>query len=71
MPSYRGEYVSGHPSFNSTSTAATAPRDGPYSITAPDILYSEEDDAAIDDFHREMGKILFHTTLCDGKLTCT
>jgi len=61
MPSYRGEYVRGHPLFRKGSNAVTAPRNGPYNISDPDIVYSEHDDAAIDAFHRRLAHSSYHS----------
>jgi len=55
MPSYRGELSTGHPSFAEGSQAASKPSTGPVAISAPNIIYSAEDDEAIDTFHRERG----------------
>jgi len=61
MPSYRGEYVHGHPLFSNSSPAATARRTGPYDISEPDISYSEDDDLAIDAFHRGLANSSYHS----------
>ncbi|KAJ4473044.1 GMC oxidoreductase-domain-containing protein [Lentinula aciculospora] len=60
MKSFRGEVSAGHPKFSSVSNAKTvpcegvkhadSPASGPVSIDAPKIVYSEEDDRAIDDY---------------------
>lgn len=56
MPSYRGEFALAHPEFAADSAAACNEVDGPVPISAPDIVYSPEDDKAIDDFHRKFGQ---------------
>ncbi|PBK75883.1 alcohol oxidase [Armillaria solidipes] len=53
MSAYRGYTVATHPLFPKGSEAATEFRvQGPVAISALDIHYTEEDDAAIDDYHR-------------------
>ncbi|KAF5327597.1 hypothetical protein D9619_004115 [Psilocybe cf. subviscida] len=53
MKFFRGEVISGHPTFPPGSAATTAVASGPIDINAPDIVYTEEDDAAIDEYHRK------------------
>ena len=55
MASYRGEFESGHPSFPEGSQAATGAKPGPVAISSPDIVYSVEDNEAIDNHHRKTG----------------
>ncbi|KAJ3742416.1 GMC oxidoreductase-domain-containing protein [Lentinula detonsa] len=58
MRSYRGEIAAGHPKFHSTSSASDSSttasidsfRSGPVDMDAPKIVYSTEDDKAIDDY---------------------
>ncbi|KAI1785923.1 alcohol oxidase-like protein [Ganoderma leucocontextum] len=51
MSSYRGEYTPDRPKFPAGSAAAVPPNHTtPISIDAPDIVYTKEDDQAIDDF---------------------
>ncbi|KAJ7260517.1 alcohol oxidase-like protein [Mycena haematopus] len=52
MDSFRGEFAPDHPQFAAGSAAVCGPSDGPVPISAPDIVYSAEDDEAIDRFHR-------------------
>ncbi|KIK54123.1 hypothetical protein GYMLUDRAFT_232266 [Collybiopsis luxurians FD-317 M1] len=56
MKSYRGEVLAGHPIFPSAtsaaSTAVTAEASGPVEADAPEIVYSAEDDKAIEDHIR-------------------
>jgi alcohol oxidase len=61
MPIYRGEYAPGHPAFSETSNARIVHRDGPYSITEPDIEYSAEDDALIDEFTKRTVQTNWHS----------
>lgn len=48
MPYYRGEYVLAHPGFAENSAAVCRGEIQPVVIDAPDIVYTEEDDKAID-----------------------
>ncbi len=60
MSAYRGYTAAAHPLFPKGSEAATEFEvQGPVAISAPDIDYTEEDDAAIDDYHRLKGEIRF------------
>ncbi|KAG2755339.1 GMC oxidoreductase [Suillus brevipes Sb2] len=54
MASYRGEVPAGHPDFPEGSAAACREASGPVDLNAPDIVYTAEDDEAIDRFHREL-----------------
>jgi alcohol oxidase len=54
MPFYRGELLEWHPTFPAGSGAACKPENEPVGIDAPKLVYTAEDDAAIDDFHRRM-----------------
>jgi len=56
MPSYRGEIPASHPSFPEGSAAVCGAASGPVDLNAPDIIYTPEDDAAIEKFHRDNGK---------------
>ena len=56
MPAYRGEAAFFQPLFAVDSPAACQETDSPVSIGAPDIVYSIEDDKAIEEFHRNFGK---------------
>ncbi|KAF8343468.1 GMC oxidoreductase-domain-containing protein, partial [Amanita rubescens] len=62
MKSYRGEYSPVHPKFPAGSAAETKCSEGPVEIDSPDIIYSTEDDEAIDQFHRETASTIFHST---------
>ena len=55
MEFYRGELQAGHPNFAEGSQAATQQAVTPVDISAPKIVYSKEDDDAIDEFHRRSG----------------
>lgn len=54
-PLYQGEMIAGHPVFPAGSAVTPKEADGPVPISAPDLVYSAEDDAAIDSFHRKTG----------------
>jgi hypothetical protein len=54
---YRGEYIPGHPAFQEGSTASGKDAaSGPVPVDAPDIVYSVEDDAAINEYVRNFGE---------------
>ena len=55
MEFYRGEVQVEHPTFAEGSQAATHSTGTPVEISAPKIVYSKEDDDAIDEFHRRTG----------------
>ena len=59
MKLYRGEILSSHPKFPKGSAAETRSTAMPVEITAPDIVYTKEDDEAIERFYREIGEIDF------------
>ncbi|KAF5327596.1 hypothetical protein D9619_004114 [Psilocybe cf. subviscida] len=61
MKFFRGEVIPGHPTFPSGSAATTAVASGPIDINAPDIVYTKEDDAAIDDYHRKYTETTWHS----------
>lgn len=61
MSQYRGELQLKHPVFPAGSAAECKERDGPVSIDAPNIVYTIEDDKAIDDFHRTQGEVYILT----------
>jgi alcohol oxidase len=56
MASYRGEIAVGHPDFPEGSAATCREASGPVDLNAPDIVYTAEDDEAISQFHRDIGK---------------
>ena len=55
MKYYRGEVVSSHPKFPKGSAAEIRGSATPVDISAPDIVYTKEDDEAIDRYNREIG----------------
>ena len=58
MEFYRGEVPVEHPSFAEGSQAATHATSTPVEISSPKIVYSKEDDDAIDEFHRRTGSFI-------------
>ncbi|KAG1870401.1 GMC oxidoreductase-domain-containing protein [Suillus tomentosus] len=61
MASYRGEVAAGHPYFPEGSAAACREASGPVDLNAPDIVYTTEDDEAIDRFHRDIVQTTWHS----------
>ena len=58
MEFYRGELKAGHPTFAKGSKAATQQAATPVEASAPKIVYSKEDDDAIDEYHRRSGSYI-------------
>ncbi|KIK35819.1 GMC oxidoreductase [Suillus luteus UH-Slu-Lm8-n1] len=61
MPSYRGELAGAHPKFPEGSAAACGEASGPVDLHAPDIIYTAEDDAAIEKYHRDCVQSTWHS----------
>ncbi|KAG0694896.1 GMC oxidoreductase-domain-containing protein [Suillus ampliporus] len=61
LPSYRGEVTSGHPTFPEGSAAVCGEAAGPVDLNAPDIIYTAEDDKAIDTYLRERVHTTWHS----------
>jgi len=61
MRYYRGELVVGHPAFSKNSPAAVGNETGPVPLDAPRIQYSAEDDAAIDEYHKQNAETTWHS----------
>ena len=55
MAAYRGEFIVGHPDFPKDSQVKNTEVATPVDATAPKIVYTAEDDKAIDDYHRQNG----------------
>jgi len=55
MKFYRGDLQVGHPNFAEGSQAATQQAGTSVEIPASEIIYSKEDDDAIDEYHRRSG----------------
>jgi len=58
MPVFDGELISGNPVFAEGSSAAYKDT-SPVHVSAPDIIYSAEDDEAIDAYCRKFGVYIF------------
>ncbi|KAG9116045.1 hypothetical protein FRC07_007492 [Ceratobasidium sp. 392] len=61
MPSFRGECAPMHPKFPEGSAAACVHLNGPPSAEVKDIVYTPEDNAAIEAFVREMTSTTWHS----------
>ncbi|KAF8813022.1 alcohol oxidase [Phlegmacium glaucopus] len=61
MEFYRGDLPDGHPSFAEGSQAATQPVGTPAETSTSEIVYSKEDDDAIDKFHRRTVETSWHS----------
>jgi alcohol oxidase len=59
MKYYTGDVVVGHPRFKPDSKAATSQSNVPTALSASNIVYSKEDDDAIDEHHRRFGLSCF------------
>lgn len=57
MPFYRGEVLGFHPTFPEGSDATCKVNNMPVAFDTPNIVYTAEDDAAIDDYHRRTSKL--------------
>ena len=58
MKLYHGDLQVGHPAFAEGSQAATQSVGTPVEISASKIVYSKEDDDAIDEYHRRTGSYI-------------
>ncbi|KAG1839683.1 GMC oxidoreductase-domain-containing protein [Suillus subluteus] len=61
MPSYRGEVPAGHPCFPEGSAAVCRETTGPVDLNAPDLIYTAEDDEAIDRYNRDCVQTTWHS----------
>ncbi|KAG8707907.1 hypothetical protein FRC09_001551 [Ceratobasidium sp. 395] len=61
MPSFRGECAALHPKFSEGSAAACVSLDGPPPSEIEDIVYTPEDNAAIETFVRDMAGTTWHS----------
>jgi hypothetical protein len=68
MPSYRGEVPARHPRFPEGSAAACGEACGPVDLNAPDIVYTAEDDAAIEQYCRHNSKSRLQSLQRDTEL---
>ncbi|KAF9478332.1 FAD/NAD(P)-binding domain-containing protein [Pholiota conissans] len=58
---YRGDLVTAHPQFKPGSAATTKLHSSPVELSAPDIIYSAEDDEAIDEYTRKTVQTSWHS----------
>lgn len=61
MPSYRGEVVGGHPKFPPNSKMAARVHTGPFPVSEPDFVYTEEDEKAVEDYIRQVVATAWHS----------
>ncbi|KAF4597574.1 hypothetical protein EYR40_008036 [Pleurotus pulmonarius] len=61
MPLYRGEPIQCHPAFAPDSDAACGERSGPVDVSAPNIVYTPEDDEAINSHVRMKVQTSWHS----------
>ncbi|KAF7424160.1 hypothetical protein PC9H_009463 [Pleurotus ostreatus] len=61
MPLYRGEPTQCHPAFTPDSDAACGERSGPVDVSAPNIVYTAEDDEAINSHVRMKVQTSWHS----------
>jgi len=61
MKYFRGELEAGHPQFPAGSAAAIGVDTKPVPIDAPRIAYTEEDDKAIDEYHKQQVETTWHS----------
>lgn len=64
MACYRGDHAADHPKFAVDSPAAPVGVASPVPARAPDLVYSEEDDKAIDAWHRKTGMYSVYALFC-------
>ncbi|KAF7340007.1 GMC oxidoreductase [Mycena venus] len=61
LPVYRGEFLAGHPMFADKSAARCRDEGIPVDVSAADIQYTEEDDAAIEAYTRKFVQTTWHS----------
>ncbi|KDR75994.1 hypothetical protein GALMADRAFT_139756 [Galerina marginata CBS 339.88] len=61
MKYFAGDLVIGHPKFKDGSSAAPKQSDAPAALSAPEIVYTKDDDDAIDRYHRENVETTWHS----------
>ncbi|KAF4613895.1 hypothetical protein D9613_007490 [Agrocybe pediades] len=61
MKFFRGELTVGHPQFPEGSAAAVGRHSKPVPLDAPYVQYTEEDDKAIDEYHRQTVETTWHS----------
>ncbi|CAE6461199.1 unnamed protein product [Rhizoctonia solani] len=61
MPSYRGEYAPLHPKYPKSSSASCVRLDAPPPSDMEDLVYTAEDDIAVEEFVRQYGDTTWHS----------
>ncbi|EJF57487.1 alcohol oxidase-like protein [Dichomitus squalens LYAD-421 SS1] len=61
MPSYRGEVPGAHPAFSETSSVAPRLHDSPVPNATPSLVYTEEDEKALEDWIRKTVATAWHS----------
>lgn len=61
MGLHRGEFDGGHPAYPEGSAAAVRPSAEPTPLDTPKLVYTAEDDAAIDLFNRQQVGTMWHS----------
>ncbi|KAI0761982.1 alcohol oxidase-like protein [Trametes elegans] len=61
LPSFRGEVRSRHPAFSPASEAAVVERAEPTPLLAPELVYTKEDDEALEAYIRELVSTCWHS----------
>ncbi|KAF8972163.1 GMC oxidoreductase-domain-containing protein [Flammula alnicola] len=61
MKYFCGDLELGHPQFKPGSNAATNLTASPVDLAAPNIVYTKEDDDAIDEYHRQTVETTWHS----------
>jgi alcohol oxidase len=60
MPSFRGEYLPGHPQFSAASKVVASDSGSPVEIESADLRYDSSDEEAIKAHTRANGKLVGH-----------
>ncbi|KAJ7707465.1 GMC oxidoreductase-domain-containing protein [Mycena rosella] len=61
LPIYRGEYLPGNPTFADGSEARCHDGATPVDVSAPDVVYTQADDAAIEAYNRKFVQTAWHS----------
>lgn len=69
MPCYRGEYVPNHPEFSADSAALCQAEIKPAAFDAPDLVYTADDEKAIEAYTRKFGELWMEMSSADGYMT--
>lgn len=70
MKFFRGELAAAHPLFSKDSNAAIVSEAVPLALHSPHIEYNAEDDAAIDEYHKQNVETSWHSVRGSSKITC-